>query len=100
MNGAALTEDEPLTTPALPDPENVASSASLSKLPCPPPLLEGEPCGDLLVSNVSLSRPSEFVLTPAASTMGVTGLKTTTACVAGLVSLRMVGASLAPVMVM
>src|ERR1700730_3693587 len=92
MNGAAVTEDEPCTMPASPDAVNVASSAVLVKLPWPRPLFHAEPAQRL--SKVSVGNSSEFVLTPAPSTIG--DLFRMTVSTDGSVSATIVGRSLAP----
>src|ERR1700742_200410 len=97
MNGGAVTEDEPCTTPASPEPLNVASRAVLVKLPCPAPLLDAEPAVMPDSSNVSVDKPSAFVDIPAPRTIG--DFARMIVCVTGLVSPTMVGASLLPVTV-
>ena len=59
MNGAVERAPDPLTTPASPDPVNVASRAALKKLPNPSPLFDVDPA--VWESNVSVLSPSEFV---------------------------------------
>src|SRR5258708_18389533 len=54
-NGAAETEEEPITTPEFPDAEKVAPSAALGKFPGPAPLFGPTDTP----SNVSVARPSE-----------------------------------------
>ncbi|MGH6764159.1 MAG: hypothetical protein ACREC2_00835, partial [Bradyrhizobium sp.] len=75
---------EPLTIPASPDPENVASSAALKKLPCPAPLFASEPADWL--SNVSVGWPTSLVLIPWPRIDGVPEPTTTTFWTTGLVS--------------
>ena len=91
-NGAAETEDEPMTTPAFPDAEKSAPSAALWKCPLLPAPVDTP-------SNVSVFRPSEFTLTPWASTVGPAGAATITVCTAGSTSPTIDGASLVPVTV-
>ena len=90
-----MTEDEPFTTPALPDELNVAPSAVLVNLPEPAPLFDAWPA--LSSSKFSVGSPSELVVVPALKTIG--DFVRMIVCVAGSVSLTSVGASLAPVMV-
>src|ERR1700722_8268558 len=94
-NGAALTAEEPLTTPASPDPVNEAPRAELKKSPYPEPLFDAKPA--VWVSNVSVCRPSEFVFTPGPKTIGV--LAKLIVCGDGSVSPTITGVSLVPVMV-
>src|ERR1700744_743290 len=97
MNGGAVTEDEPCTTPAPPEPLNVAPRASLVKLPWPAPLFEVDPTEIPRSSNVSVDNPSALVVVPALKTIG--DFARMIVCVAGSVSLTIVGASLLPVTV-
>ena len=74
MNGApVMFSNEPLTIPASPDPENVASRAALKKSPCPAPLFDNEPadCDDSETASVSerisIAEEPKFLIMPFAA---------------------------------